>query len=670
MEGLESLHGSWKKVGLSVFQASALTSDVEILQQNQEKVKTTKKELMEQTKIVAGMEAGERKNAERAKLERGYQQFISELSKFFKHASDAFHKCVDLVQGMQDPVPALDAFVRNKNQFMSNLASAKKLRRDLIAREDELRELQNQEIVIRELREEVEDLQQVIAEHEEAFRQKEDGETGVSSSEKSGDEPTASTFAENAVSATAELRRQLQQQDYELQMLRTECRKYQVKSDTLSTEMENLRAQLEQEIVQRDEESAVSQRDAQELLVRVALAEHQMSRHTEQLSAVKEELQAMERQHEALQVENTELNLERSVLQQKLNDLQHQIQHLQTQHKAPAFGSSTMPVATTAADVFSQGASAAAVDESLRTQLAALESRETLLKDRLQTVTLEKEGVERENARLTQRLCMLEESESKLQRQTLQMQKEVAALEKDTFRKVSTVERQVCGTTNAVQSATPFDLAAVITGPKSHNVGSSAGEGGKNLLHEHLGGEAEQPEHSEHLSDMPGEMVTIIAQRNRYKERVEAVMRASEHEINRLEKEIVRLRAAPLPSQHEEQHAFIGGHVTMMPASEHTASLHHQISHHQTRHRKEASRGREGAASLSIAIDRLTLGVFRFVANNKTARFVFSGYLLALHVWVFIIFSWMAARSAYADGRVAASKKRLGLYYSVKNDDY
>lgn len=713
IESLESLQQSWKNVGLSVFQASALVSDTEILKQNQDKANATKKKLMEQTKVVAGMEAGEQKNAERSKLERGYQQFISELTKFFKHAGGAFEKCADLVRKMEDPTPTLETFVRNKNQILQSLVAEKKLRRELNDREDELRELQDQEILIRELKDEIEDLQQIIEEHEELLEQQENennnggsgsgaGGTGSGSgNEKSGDgdAPTvAASLTENALSAAAELRRQIQQQDYELQTLRTECRKYQVKSDTLGTEVETLRAQLEQEIVRRDEESSVSSREAQELLVRVALAEHQMKHHSEQLAAVKEELQVSESQHEAALTENTALTVERNSLQQKNGDLQHQLQAQQTQmgamliNKADSGSAVSGDGGRAAADTSSSSSSTEESLAAARSELTTMGQRMTLLRDQLETVTREKDSFEKECGRLTQRLALLEESEDKLQRQTLELQKEITSLERgasglpkqtsaSSLTNISTTITDNNNTQNSPQNITSsFNLADVMNRTSS---GSKITTTNTTTTSEHPGGEVEQPEYNKHPNDMPGEVATIIAQRNRYKDRVDAIQRASEHEVSRLERELSLLRQQLQQQQHQSAVAVAGATTTAvnmshmnMAASEYTAAGGGQHFQQQQPHNQRSGRAHHlgakgvGGGGLAVGLDRLALGIFRFVANNKTARFVLSGYLVGLHIWVFIIFSWMAARSAYADGRVEASKKRMGLYYSVKNDDY
>lgn len=319
LNALEALMQQWKGVGLTALQRSTLEADAMTLTSNRELVQQGRKTLLARTKEFMKLSL-EQRAAELSALLKLYQQYVDEISRYFKQADASFFALHDAVKQMVDPVPVIERMCRDRAQLL-DLAKApdeiSTLKRTIAEREAELLELGNQQLEIQRLREQLAEAQAQAA--------------AASDAEQS---------ASQAQTEVQAVMRQWQLQEAMLQSsiltLSQQCRKYQVVNTDLEHQVTTLRAQIEQGAHQNDEELERCIQDRQASVVEAAASAARVSKLERELEEVRSQLTASEKDRFA-SVDETPLksSQQRVVeLERALEDAKQSIVVQQQQHSA------------------------------------------------------------------------------------------------------------------------------------------------------------------------------------------------------------------------------------------------------------------------------------------------------------------------------------------------
>mmetsp|Transcript_7593 Transcript_7593/g.23684 ORF Transcript_7593/g.23684 Transcript_7593/m.23684 type:complete len:624 (-) Transcript_7593:71-1942(-) len=272
-EAVEALAAAWKNTGLAVFQKGAAESDALRIAANAELVSAGRREVSGKTREFAKLEP-EQKLAELGSLVKSYQAYVDEITRALRHAESAHRNTHQFLKQLQDPYPTLEKFLRCKSSIVSlaNAAtSTSSLRAQLREREAELGELRNQEVTIRQLREEIAQLELSAA---------------------TNDRQAAS----DASAETQQLLQQWQERENAVQMelaqLSQECRKHQLLAADLKQELSTAQDDLRSVRAQVDREADEHQTELTELRIQLGVAEHDRAKLNEHIAGLEQQLQA------------------------------------------------------------------------------------------------------------------------------------------------------------------------------------------------------------------------------------------------------------------------------------------------------------------------------------------------------------------------------------------
>ncbi len=581
---IEEVASKWKPVNLSALQ-KLLPSESTEVQAQRELLSEGRKTVSTKTKDFAKLPT-EEKVGQVGSILKTYQGYIDELSKSLKHVQDLYLELNAVVAGLQDPVPLLSRLAGDR-QAVLNMCGAteelEKVKRALAEREGELKELRNQEVTIQQLREELADAEM----------------------------RRVSTQQEHTAKETAEIEqivRQYQQREFafheEINQLSQECRKHQIVAVDYSNQLATARSKLEEVQTTKDKEMEQLYAELDQLNLNLAVAERSRARlqsaqegvvegHKANVEHLEAEVYRLQRELEDVQAKASLLRSERDKLVQAAGR-QMQSASGPTQHS---------PI--TPADP-----STASMAQEWNLEKATLNGRIQDLEQQLESARAQIHGHQTEVTVLRNELAASRDKEKELKKENVALEKELRQLMLVDASRSSLND-------SAPKRRQPFDLSTVV------------GTKGDGLLDSNAGGEASTPDPT------ASALETMMAQRDRYRQRLLAL-----EESSMQERDALKLQLFSLKQENEQLQFYLRNGSSLGGGSSMSAGPSGSAGTFSLR-----IPGASNALVIRTSLlDRFALLLTRFIVANEYTRRFFLLYILGLHSFVFLVLTTSMAK--------------------------